>query len=189
MRPHPQATHAPRRRPRRPIAALALAACVGVLLLLALRPAAPPAVGPLGPHSGERAPALRLSDLQGDPLDLASLRGHPVALVFLATWCEGCRAELPALVRAAPALQRRGLVLLGVDAVGEDRSSVTRLARAYHVPFPVLLDPSSGAMTSFAVAALPTTVVIDRAGRIVLHQEAAVDGAALARAAFAPPQR
>ena len=30
-------------------------------------------------------------------------------------------------------------------------------------------------------------VVIDRAGRIVLHQEAAVDGATLAYAAFAPP--
>ena len=189
MTPHQPAPRGLERRPRRPITVLALAAGAGVLVLLALRPAAHPAAGLTGPRGGEQAPALRLSDLQGRPLDLASLRGHPVALVFLATWCEGCRAELPALVRAAPALRRRGLILLGGDAVGEARSSVARFARAAHVPFPVLLDPSSGAMASFAVAALPTTVVVDPAGRIILHREAAVDGATLARAAFAPTHR
>jgi len=187
MTPQERATHRSRRR--RPITAPALALGAVVILLLALRPAAHPTRGLTGPLSGERAPALRLSDLQGHPRDLVSLRGHPVALVFLATWCEGCRAELPALVRAAPALRRRGLVLLGVDAVGEARASVARFARAYHVPFPILLDPSSTTMTAFAIAALPTTVVIDRAGRVALHREAAVDGATLARAAFAPIHR
>ena len=43
---------------------------------------------------------------------------------------------------------------------------------------------TSPTMATFAVAALPTTVVIDRSGRIVLHLEAAADEAALARAAF-----
>lgn len=173
---------------KRPIVSLVLAGCAGLGLLLALRPATHLASGPVGPTAVERAPDLRLPDLHGRTVRLSSLRGRPVALVFLATWCEGCQVEMPALVRDARALQRRGLVLLSVDAVGEDRSSVARFARVYRVPFPVLLDPSSGAMTDFSVAALPTTVVVDRDGRIVLHREEAIDGATLVRAAFGDPR-
>ncbi len=170
------------RRPR-PVPLLVFAAGVGGLLLT-LRPAVHPATGLTGPGVGAQAPALRLPDLQGHMVRLSSLRGRPVALVFLATWCEGCRVEMPALVQSARSLERHGLILLGVDAVGEERASVLRFVRAYHAPFPVLLDPSSGAMTSFAVRALPTTVIVNRAGRIILHQEATVDGATLTRAAF-----
>ncbi|MDQ2830693.1 MAG: TlpA family protein disulfide reductase [Chloroflexota bacterium] len=176
---------APRTQRRRLRPAFILALVVGVGgLLLTLRPAVHPAAGLSGPGVGEQAPALRLPDLQGHMVRLSSLHGRPVALVFLATWCEGCRVEMPALVGSARALERRGLVLLGVDAVGEDRASIVRFARAYHAPFPVLRDDTSGAMTTFAVRALPTTVVVDGAGRIVLHQEAPIDGATLARAAF-----
>ena len=175
LRPHP--------RRLRPVSLLVCVVGVGGLLLT-LRPAAHPATGLTGPGVGAQAPALRLPDLQGHMVRLSSLQGRPVALVFLATWCEGCHVEMPALVRSSRALERHGLILLGVDAVGEERASVVRFVRAYHAPFPVLLDPSSGAMTSFAIRALPTTVIVNRAGRIILHQEATVDGATLARAAF-----
>ena len=182
--------HAARRRPlsarsRWLASAGGLVLVVGALTL-AMWPAAParPTATGIGPGVGQRAPDLRLPDLQGHLRRLAAWRGHPVVVVFLASWCEGCRDEMPALVRASHALHRRGLVVLGVDAAGEPSATVARFARSYHVPFPILLDPSSGAMTTFAVQALPTTIIIGTYGRIVAHREAPVDEATLRRAAF-----
>jgi peroxiredoxin len=171
---------------RRRVIGVGFGVCAAVALVLTLKPAAAPGRGriALGPGAGQPAPALRLPDLQGRDTRLSAFRGRPVALVFLATWCEGCRDEMPALARAAPALTRRGLVILGVDAVGETPAAVAAFVRAYRVPFRVLRDPSSDAMTAFAVAALPTTVVIGRDGRVALHREAAIHPLTLARVAF-----
>ncbi len=170
------------------VAAAAVALLVVIVLALALRPAAPgrfPVTG-VGPRVGQRAPDLVLPDLAGHRRALTAWRGHPVAVAFLATWCAGCRAELPSLVRARRDL-RRGLIVVGVDAVGEAPATVARFAHAYSVSFPILLDPSSGAMATFAVQALPTTVIIGADGRIIAHHEATIDEATLRRAVAGIP--
>jgi len=185
------------RQPHRPlratrahhVAAAAVALLVVIVLSLALRPAAPgrfPVTG-VGPRVGQRAPDLVLPDLAGHRRALTAWRGHPVAVAFLATWCAGCRDEMPSLVRARRDLRRRGLVVVGVDAVGEAPAAVARFAHAYSVSFPILLDPSSGAMATFAVQALPTTVIIGADGRIIDHHEATIDEATLRRAVAGIP--
>lgn len=161
-------------------AGLTLGVCT--LAALIVRPAHGPAAAG-SPTAGPHAPALRLPALDGRSVSLTSFRGHPVALVFLATWCEGCRQELPALVGAARALRPQGLVVLGVDAVAEPPSTVARFARRYGVPFPILLDPSSDAMATFGVRALPTTIIVGADGTIVAHLESPVDAATLRRVA------
>ena len=94
---------------RRRVIGVGFGVCAAVALVLTLKPAAAPGRSriALGPGAGQPAPALRLPDLQGRDTRLSAFRGRPVALVFLATWCEGCRDEMPALARAAPALTRR----------------------------------------------------------------------------------
>jgi peroxiredoxin len=164
-------------------AALTLGVCALAALLVRPAPAGGPTAGGRG-RADPRAPALRLPTLAGRPVSLAAFRGRPVALVFLATWCEGCQQELPALVGAARALRPQGLVVLGIDAVAEPPSTVARFARRYGVPFPILLDPSSDAMTTFGVRALPTTIIVGADGTIVAHLESAVDAATLRRVAL-----
>jgi len=169
------------------VAAAAVALFVVIVLALVLRPAAPgrfPMTG-VGPRVGQRAPDLVLPDLAGHRRALTAWQGHPVAVAFLATWCAGCRAELPSLVRARRDL--RGLIVVGVDAVGEAPATVARFAHAYSVSFPILLDPSSGAMATFAVQALPTTVIIGADDRISAHHEATIDEATLRRAVAGIP--
>src|SRR5205814_3635160 len=54
---------------------------------------------------GERlAPALPTSVLVPPKMTLASLRGHPAAINFWASWCSPCRQEAPALERVARSL-------------------------------------------------------------------------------------
>jgi len=149
------------------------------VFLLRPAPASQPGRAAIGPDVGERAPSLRLPDLRGRRWSLAAWHGHTVVLLFLATWCEGCREELPGLMRSVPMLQARGLQLVGVDAVGGEPGTVSHFARAYGIRFPVLLDTSTATMAAFAVQALPTSVVIGAGGRILAHHEAPVDAGML----------
>ena len=61
------------------------------------------------------APAFRLSDVDGTPRTLESLRGSVVLLNFWATWCIPCREEMPAMERLHRTYRERGLTVLGVN--------------------------------------------------------------------------
>lgn len=47
------------------------------------------------PAAGDSAPGFTATDIDGTPVSLEELRGKPVWLVFMATWCTGCRTEIP----------------------------------------------------------------------------------------------
>src|SRR5207249_913170 len=63
------------------------------------------------------APAISLSDADGNTTDLTALRGKPVLINLWATWCEPCLREMPSLERLQSRLGDRIAVL----AVSEDR--------------------------------------------------------------------
>ena len=47
--------------------------------------------------TGVDAPDFTLNDIQGNPVKLSDFRGRQVVLVFWASWCPDCRAEVPEL--------------------------------------------------------------------------------------------
>ena len=112
------------------------------------------------------APAFTLSGLDGRSHALADYAGRVVIVNFWASWCPPCRAEMPSLNRASAALQGKGVTMLAINA-GEDRAAVAAFVGDHPIAFPVLLDSDGEAGTRWAVKGLPTTFVIDRAGRIV----------------------
>ena len=85
------------------------------------------------------APALRLPQLDGSTLDLASLKGKVVLVNFWATWCPPCVEEIPSLQRLYQARKDRGLEILAVE-VGDPREQVAAFLADKPVRFPVLLD-------------------------------------------------
>jgi thiol-disulfide isomerase/thioredoxin len=137
------------------------------LALLALAPSiraqgrgmtAVPAVSP--------APTLRLLDADGKPIDLLAYRGKVVLVNFWATWCPPCRKEFPSLGRVRKLFKPAEFEVLAVN-VGEDPDTVFSFAGTPE--FPVLFDRDSKAMAGWSVKGLPTTLLIDRQGRLAFR--------------------
>jgi peroxiredoxin len=139
--------------------------------LLALTPwLAAPAPGRAA-EPGQEAPDFTLPDLaSGRPVRLADYRDRRTVLVnFWATWCEPCREELPTLERLAR--ERAGVLevlAVNLDAVGPGR--VRAFVRELGLTFRVLLDPRQAVPRLYRVRGLPSSVLVDRDGR-VRHRE------------------
>ena len=111
-------------------------------------------------------PALQLPLADGTPWSLAAHKGQPVLLNFWASWCEPCRAEMPALQELAARHQARGLQLVAVN-FKESEASVQRFLQATGLQLPVLRDADGAAAQAFGVHIFPSTVAINRRGQAV----------------------
>ena len=111
-------------------------------------------------------PPLVLPRWQGAPWTLAAQRGRPVLLNFWASWCEPCRAEMPALEALARRHQAEGLQVMAVNFREQD-AAVARFLEHTPLSLPVLLDRSGDAARAFGVRIFPSTAAIDRRGHVL----------------------
>jgi cytochrome c biogenesis protein CcmG/thiol:disulfide interchange protein DsbE len=116
----------------------------------------------IGLQVGNRAPALVLPRLGGGTIDLSALRGHPVWVNFMATWCPECQDELPLMETYAPELGDAVRIVL-VD-VREPSSVVAPFAQRMHLSLPVALDTNGVAQRAWAAYALPMHFWLDAGG-------------------------
>lgn len=112
---------------------------------------------------GEPAPALVVPQLGGGDIDLAQLRGKPVWVNFMATWCPSCVDELPAMAGFAARYADTGLVVVAVD-VREDAATVNAFVNGLGVSFPVGLDGDGTAQQAWGALALPVHYWVDAEG-------------------------
>ncbi len=116
-----------------------------------------------GFHVGEPAPRLVVPQVGGGTIDLAALRGKPVWVNFMATWCPPCRDEFPLMNGFAARYAGTGLVVLAVD-VREDEGTVASFAQQLNAAFPLGLDGDGKAATGWGAVALPVHFWIDAEG-------------------------
>jgi cytochrome c biogenesis protein CcmG, thiol:disulfide interchange protein DsbE len=126
---------------------------------------APPELSSL--QGGTLAPDFTLPNLQGDTVRLSDLRDKVVLLNFWASWCLPCQAELPDL---SSLYQEYGadhnFVVLTIN-MEEQPDAVRAFAQRFHVTAPLLLDEDGRlSANTYEIRSLPTTIVIDRAGRV-----------------------
>jgi peroxiredoxin len=117
------------------------------------------------------APDFALPAASGSNVRLSEYRGQPVVLSFWSSRCGRCAAQLAALDRYYATYHSSGLIVLGVS-VEDDPQRALDYARAHRGSFPLLLDQAKGVSRAFDIAALPTTVLIDRSGVVrYLHSD------------------
>jgi cytochrome c biogenesis protein CcmG/thiol:disulfide interchange protein DsbE len=114
-------------------------------------------------HVGQPAPPLVLNQLGGGKIDLANLRGHPVWIDFMATWCAPCRDQLAVMTKYAARYAGNGLVVVAID-VREDEGTVAAFATQLAGAFPVGLDANGAAARTWAISGLPTHFFVDATG-------------------------
>jgi thiol-disulfide isomerase/thioredoxin len=117
---------------------------------------------------GALAPQIALPVVGGGTSDLTAQRGKVVLLNFWATWCEPCKAEMPALQQLADELKDRPFILVSVD-LQEDAPQVEAFQLQYGLHLYAVLDEYGDATHAYGVRALPSTFLIDQKG--VLRQQ------------------
>ncbi len=154
-------------------------------------PAHPPVQGleVVHPHPPSALPALSFADANGQVLTLDRIRAEHgdggVLLNLWATWCVPCVAEMPALDQLSRALApaRVAVLTVSLDHGGAEQVRAFYAAHAIR-SLPVLLDPHSASMAALGLDGIPTTLLVDRAGREVARVSGSVDWAAPAAAAL-----
>jgi len=114
--------------------------------------------------------------LDGSAFNLSQWRGHVVVVNFWGSWCGPCTQEVPALEAVYRDNEKNGVEFLGVD-IKESPASAESFLRAHHVTYPNLSDPSNLIALRFhglPPNATPTTVVLDREGRIAARHSGSI---------------
>jgi len=138
-----------------------LTTILAAVLLLGIAPAfaAAPAQPPLP------APDFSLAARGGGSVQLSSLRGQVVMINFWATWCGPCRQEMPLLEQLHARYEPLGFTLLGIN-VEPDSTAATTWLEGVPVTFPILFDTRNEVADQFGVLGMPSSVFVDREGRV-----------------------
>lgn len=129
------------------------------------------------------APLFSLVDAKGQAIRLADLKGKVVLLDFWATWCGGCKLEIPWYMEFDRKYRQKGLAVVGVSmdddgwkavrpflAKGIDDETGGNIAMQY----PVVIGDADLAK-KYHLTSMPMTLLIDRQGRIALSHTGVVN--------------
>jgi peroxiredoxin len=139
---------------------------------------------PLIPEGKRKtAPNFILADAKGNTINLSTYKGKVVLLDFWATWCGGCKTEIPWYMEFDAKYKDHGLAIIGVS-MDEDGWKAVK-------PFLALdKDPETGGHTAmkypvvigndslakqYNLTSMPMTLLIDREGRIAVSHTGVVD--------------
>ena len=105
-------------------------------------------------------------------------RGQAVVVNLWATWCGPCLEETPALVRAAREMDVKDVAMVGLaldsgGATEENKGKVADFAKHFGVKYPLAF-PVGGVPMELEVGSIPTTILVDREGRVAKTYPGAV---------------
>jgi len=138
-----------------------LASMLAALLLVT----AGPALAAAPAESPQPAPDFSLPARDGSAVQLSALKGQVVMINFWATWCGPCRQEMPLLEQIHAKYEPLGFTLLGVN-VEPDTAAANTWLKGMPVSFPIPFDTRNTVAEQFGVLGMPSSVFVDREGRV-----------------------
>ncbi len=127
-------------------------------------------------HAAQALFAVQMPGIDGKPQAVSQWRGRVLVVNFWATWCDPCREEIPAFIKLQEQYRSHGVTFVGIAV--DQRDKVQTYAREIGMNYPVLI----GGLDSMDMArqlgntksVLPFTLVVDRAGDVVLSHYGAM---------------
>jgi len=122
-----------------------------------------------GDGSRSELASARFRDLTGTERRVSEWEGRIVVCNFWATWCAPCREEIPMLVAVRETWKEKGVEVLGIGIDTADK--ILEFQKSLSISYPLLI--GNGASIELMrrlgnlAGALPFTVILDRAGRLV----------------------
>ena len=128
------------------------------------------AITTLAPAKRAAPGAVRGTTIAGRPISLTDYRGKVVVVNVWGSWCAPCRAEAPMLSQASRDLAAQGVQFVGIDSRDPSRAAAEAFQRRFDVGYPSIYDQQGTTLLAFrdtlAPNAVPSTVILDRAGRV-----------------------
>ena len=120
------------------------------------------------PRVGYLAPDFTLQSIDGQTVQLSSLRGKSVVINYWVTWCVPCMTEMPALDSIFQDYQDQGMMILSVNGIEQDElTKVNETVNSMALTYPVLLDKGDLLKQKYWIGGfVPTTFFIDDQGVI-----------------------
>ena len=103
--------------------------------------------------------------LTGKVVSITSFHGHPVVLIFWASWCGPCHDEQPALNTAYETWSPRGVVFLGID-LRDTTTPALAFERELKVPYPSIADTNATLAVDYRIPSAPALVFLDAKGKV-----------------------
>jgi peroxiredoxin len=114
--------------------------------------------------SRKAAPDFDLLDSKGTMLKLSEYKGKVILLDFWATWCGGCKTEIPWYEEFENKYKDKGLAVIGVS-MDTDWKTVKPFMAAENMNYDVVIG-NDALLRRYGALAMPATYLIDREGRI-----------------------
>ncbi|MFJ3903152.1 TlpA family protein disulfide reductase [Streptomyces sp. NPDC090025] len=133
-----------------------------------------------------RAPGkLAGETLDGKQLDVASFKGKVVVLNLWGSWCGPCRAEAKHFVKVSDEMTAKGVQFVGINTRDFNKQPAITFEEEQGITYPSLYDPRGELILSgfpkgtLNPQGIPTTIVLDKNGKIAARALMALDEAKL----------
>ncbi len=126
--------------------------------------------------TNDRKPAdfsVELRNLEGTKVSLEDFRNKVLLVNVWATWCGPCKEEMPSIAALYDNLHEKGFEVVAIT--NDNARKVRGFLKRKQFPFAILLDSKEKFIERFRVDRLPTTLVIDKSGRLALHHAGVAD--------------
>jgi cytochrome c biogenesis protein CcmG, thiol:disulfide interchange protein DsbE len=118
------------------------------------------------PLAGRAAPPFSAVATNSRDVGLPALGTTRVTVIdFWASWCPLCRATLPSFASLYDDRRRDGILVIGVS-IDESGTPAQAFMESIDARFPLVLDPHQRLASTYGVAQLPLTFVVDDQGRV-----------------------
>ena len=139
--------------------------------------AATPAGEVIPPAERAAAPDFGGTLLGGGDWDSGELAGDIAVLNFWGSWCAPCRVETPEFQEVYAEVRDEGVAFLGLNVKEADEQFGQAFVDSQGIEFPSLYDPAGEvalAFRDYPATAIPSTIVLDRQGRVAAVYTGAV---------------